>query len=605
MRSRLAAGLRRIAMGGAALAMGTAPAIAQLPEPVAPPTGRPRAALPVQLSPEDLRLGDLTSGEVEALRNYENRLFAVAREIQDPGLRATTLNRVARSKIIARDLEDAHTALEEAGRAAMEMPPGLLRDLRLMAISTNLVALAHEQVVEAVPNSPLAITGPTAPPPRSTEERDDWLDRAMEEWRTAAELASHITNPNYRSEQINRVVVGPAGDALKVGRDAGASESSRSDLAGQAPALYDFADRVLRQASSHAQRIDRAVWSDQALYEVAVAAGRAGLYLRAYEIARSIPRPTPRAEALILIAEAMAREAAYVGSDLGGALRRSSEALRQALDSARSTIPAPAPPGDLPSALGDLGLGLDRPDEVVMRRLEDLAQLAAGLRQRALELAVQAQSEAQADPGPTGLRGSGGTQGQLASDLAARAAELADAVAELRVRMTPELDRARALNEPERSAALVQAIPPAEDPALTALFDRIAAARQALEALSGPMSDAATVAYTQAARSVASESLDDLRAVTARLLTQSLINVGRFDDARAATALLPDAGHRYAIWGAIAESQGRRGLADSAVRWIDAEAPPEVRPRLYRRLEEGILNTVDQIRSQTSNVMGR
>lgn len=602
MTARLATGLHRGAMVVAA-ALWAAPAVGQIPETGPPPADLVRPELPLRITPEDLRMGDLTPGDVEALREYDDRLFAVARSIQDPALRATTLNRVARSKIIARRLDDAHVALQEAGRAALELPPGLLRDLRLMAITSNLVVLAHEQVVEGVPNSAVASGLAGRTPVRSTEARDAWLERAMGEWRWAAELAAQITNPNYRCEHLTKIVVGQADDALKVGRDAGSSQTLRTDLAGEAPELLDYADRVLRQATEQAERIDRAVWSDRALYEVAVSAGRAGLYPRALQIAREIPRPTPRAEALIRIAEAMARESAFLRDEMHQGLRRSADNLRASLDAARRG-PAEADV-NLPPALSDLGLGLSGPADEVPQRLEGLAQLAENLRRRALELTILFQSDARARPGIVVLPDGPAAQARRTEELATRADELGDAVADLRVQIVPELDKAQALDEPERSAALLRAIPAADDPRLKALFERIEAADAALLAMADPMVAGATEAYHESARSVAAVALPDLRAVTARLLTQSLINVGRFDDARAATGLLPDSGHRYAIWGAIAESQGRRGLADSAMRWIDAEAPPEIRPRLYRRLEEGILATVDQIRSQTNSMIGR
>jgi hypothetical protein len=605
MAARLAVWLRWMAVGAAAATAGAVPTAAQFPgaDPAAPAPARTGGLdAPFLMTPEDFRLRDLTPAQVDALREYDNRLFAVARGIRDPGLRATTLNRVARSKIIARELDDAHTALAEAGRAALEMPPGLLRDLRLMAITSNLVVLAHEQVVEAVPNSPIMTLGATAAPTRTAEDRDAWLDLAVSEWRSAADLAAQISNPNYRCEQQMRIAIGQAQDALKVGRDAGASETSRPDLSGQGPALFAYADRVLHQAADQASRIDRAVWSDRSLYEVAVAAGRAGLYPRAFRIARSIPRPTPRAEALINIAEAMARESSYIRTEMGGSLRSSAEALRSALETARRN--AAAPVNELPDALDELGFGLGSPADEVPLRLEDLAQAAETTRRRAMELAVQAESH-EAATDPAGLPTAGAVEARRARQLAARADELGDAIADLRVRLAPELDRARALEEPQRSEALARAIPATDDPDLVTVFDRSEATARAVEEIGEPMVQATTAAYSEAARSVAAVPLPDLRAVSARLLTQSLINVGRFDDARAATALLPDAGHRYAIWGSIAESQGRRGLADSAMRWISTEAPAEIRPRLYRRLEEGILGTVDQIRSQTSGAMGR
>ena len=133
-----------------------------------------------------------------------------------------------------------------------------------------------------------------------------------------------IANPNYRSEQLTKIVIGQATDAMKIGRDAGCvGLDPHPTWKARRRRLLKYDDQVLQQAAEQALRIDRAVWSDQALYEVAVAAGRAGQFARALQIARMIPRPTPRAEALIRISEAMAREASYVRYDLGGSVQRS------------------------------------------------------------------------------------------------------------------------------------------------------------------------------------------------------------------------------------------------------------------------------------------
>ena len=80
--------------------------------------------------------------------------------------------------------------------------------------------------------------------------------------------------------------------------------------------------------------------------------------------------------------------------------------------------------------------------------------------------------------------------------------------------------------------------------------------------------------YAEAARAVASINLDDPRMVLGGILIDSLISTGRFDDARASIALLPSASRRRTALGAIAESQGRRGLADSAMAWIEPRAEP-------------------------------
>jgi hypothetical protein len=557
----------------------------------------PRTDIPFTITPGDFRTGDLTPEQLEALQAYDDRLFEVAREIRDPALRATTLNRMARSKIIARDLEDAHAALDGAAQAAMQLPPGLPRDLRLIGIITNLIVLAHEQVVKAVPNTPALIDDQAQA--RPAEDRDAWLNLALDEWRRAGELAKQITNPNYRSEQLTKIVIGQASDALKVGRDAGRTATTRPDLEGEAPALYAFADRVLGQATDQGLAIDRAVWSDQALYEVAVAAGRAGQFTRALRTAEAIARPTPRAEALIRIAESMSREGTYIRADLGMGVRRSYQALLSTMDQVR--VQSTRPGDQLPDPLAD-PLGRDTAMVLLPDRIENLATRADMIRRRALELEVQAENERRVESSGRRLPMARDDLAERCRTLAARAAELGDAIADLRVKIGPELDRLRGI-EAREGAQIARVAPAEDDPVMVKLKDSVTATLEAIDAVGRPIEASATVVYHEAARSIAAVELTDLRAVSARLLTESLINVGRFEDARAATSLLADQGHRFSALGDIAESQGRRGLADSALRWIERDAPPGQRAALYRRLEEGILATVDQIRTQSTNAI--
>ena len=104
----------------------------------------------------------------------------------------------------------------------------------------------------------------------------------------------------------------------------------------------------------------------------------------------------------------------------------------------------------------------------------------------------------------------------------------------------------------------------------------------------------ATEVYNLAAQAVAQISADDPRSDAANLLVSSLIATNRFRDARAAVALVPGKHRQLLALGEIAEAQGRRGLADSAYAWIDAEARPEDRATLMRKVEEGVLATVDE-----------
>jgi hypothetical protein len=111
---------------------------------------------------------------------------------------------------------------------------------------------------------------------------------------------------------------------------------------------------------------------------------------------------------------------------------------------------------------------------------------------------------------------------------------------------------------------------------------------------------AATPVYQEAAQATASIETDGLRGVVTGLLVDSLISSGRFEDARACTAIYPYESERFVALGEIAEAQGRRGAAESARRWIAEEAPEGYRAALFRRVTDGELWVVDENRGRQS-----
>jgi hypothetical protein len=115
----------------------------------------------------------------------------------------------------------------------------------------------------------------------------------------------------------------------------------------------------------------------------------------------------------------------------------------------------------------------------------------------------------------------------------------------------------------------------------------------------------ASVAYELAAEAVASVSQEGLRGVLAGFLVDSLIATGRFDDARACIALYPEYSQQLVGLGAIAESQGKRGLAESARRWISTDIPEQYRPTLYRRVTSGALWAIEQNRGRDKDLLSR
>ena len=113
----------------------------------------------------------------------------------------------------------------------------------------------------------------------------------------------------------------------------------------------------------------------------------------------------------------------------------------------------------------------------------------------------------------------------------------------------------------------------------------------------------ATVSYEDAVRAVASIPTTDPRITLTGVLIDSLISAGRFDDARATIELYPDPIHKDKALGAVAESQGRRGLADEALAWIDRDAPNALRSYLRRRVADGMLAALEQNRTETKTMI--
>jgi hypothetical protein len=114
--------------------------------------------------------------------------------------------------------------------------------------------------------------------------------------------------------------------------------------------------------------------------------------------------------------------------------------------------------------------------------------------------------------------------------------------------------------------------------------------------------DGATAAYDEAARAVATVQQEGLRGVLAGFIVDSLIASGRFQDARKCVVLYPNQAQRLVALGAVAESQGRRGGADTARKWIAAEIPEEFRATLYRRVTTGFLTAIEQNRGKESPI---
>ena len=154
--------------------------------------------------------------------------------------------------------------------------------------------------------------------------------------------------------------------------------------------------------------------------------------------------------------------------------------------------------------------------------------------------------------------------------------------------LSGRLQRRRGLGRFERGLQIALTIPRPE-----ARADALLRIAEAAGRATDPRA-AATAYLPEAARAVASIPLDDPRAILAGVLIDSLISVGRFDDARAASSSTPNAPRRLIALGAVAESQGApRAWPTRRRPGSTREVPPEIPvpalpPRQRRRSSRSI-----------------
>ena len=117
------------------------------------------------------------------------------------------------------------------------------------------------------------------------------------------------------------------------------------------------------------------------------------------------------------------------------------------------------------------------------------------------------------------------------------------------------------------------------------------------QAVNGRQAEA-TAAYAEAARSAAMIPQSDPRETLVGVLIDSLISYGRFEDARSCVRMYNTRANQVVAYSAVAESQGRRGMADAARAWIAREIPAENQALLYRKVADGVLAAVEQNRSK-------
>lgn len=355
-----------------------------------------------------------TSLTREDVERIDQELLENILRIEDPAERSLALVDAARYKILARDLDVARRALDSAAESTTQIVDQKRRDLRLISTSRAYVSLAQEDINSAISGAAGILS---LEPELTVQERVDLLDRALEAFDKAAELAFRIEHVGYGPQTQYVVAEQQAQGGQAIGVIAFRDPGALNDQQQLVPRLQELAGRYIERAAEHARAIRVPVWRDVALAAVTGSAATSNQFELGRRISRTVPGLELRFDAILTIAEAEARR------------------------------------GDPDLATGD---------------------------------------------------------------------------------------------------------------------------------------------YTEAARTLASIPIADLRGTLNDVLVESLIASGRFADARRCVILYPDDVDRLEALGAVAESMGSRGLSDEAREWIRQEVAAENRASLYRRVNDGVLSTLER-----------
>ncbi len=246
----------------------------------------------------------------EEVARIDAAVLSQARAITDPGQRAMALERVARTKIFGLKLNEAHTALVEAGQAAtLEKTSQTLHDRRINFVTQAILSLADADLREGLlPRDAEPVDSEIAPPPESNRiDRATWLDRAEDEWNRARALATQFGNLNFRGQMLSRVAEAQASGAQQMADTAAHAPVEPSARSREDNPRVARADRLFLDAAKQAETIDWPVWRDHALEVLVAKAAASGRFRVGGEIARRVGRPEIRVAAYLHLAEAQSR----------------------------------------------------------------------------------------------------------------------------------------------------------------------------------------------------------------------------------------------------------------------------------------------------------
>ena len=289
------------------------------------PGTRPNSGLTRPIDRQGGGLSPATGGG--GMSTVSPDLFLDARSVTDPGERALALIRIAQTAVFSRQLVEAHTALFEAGPAALLERNHVIREQRITAIIVSLLDLAESRMREdfdldlavpiedpTAPKSPADAANPPATAPLPPTPRIDKLREALPEWTQAVELAGKLDQPTSRTEMLFKIVESEAFNSQRLVTDPVRNAFSSGATARPNPATLDppirvFADDLLVSSSRHAAMIERPIWRDYASFSIVTNAAISSQFSRGFQIARAIRQPEARTNALIRLAEGQALNA--------------------------------------------------------------------------------------------------------------------------------------------------------------------------------------------------------------------------------------------------------------------------------------------------------
>lgn len=241
------------------------------------------------------RPGDREAPEMnpEQMKLLSEQLFNNANRLTNPDVRVRALDRLARSEIFGNKLDEAIRTINAASQAIDNLPNGTIKNVRLVSLVTTSTNLTDSLIREAVEPK--------------TQNRREWVDKAIAVWRQGADLAGKMTNVDLQSEMMSRVSFDISEDAQTIAAKVDEFEQT-NDLNNEQKKKYEEAlDELFDLAIEINQRVPMSVWRNETAQKIAIKSALALRFEKALNAARTIRQNAPRALALARVAEALAR----------------------------------------------------------------------------------------------------------------------------------------------------------------------------------------------------------------------------------------------------------------------------------------------------------